>query len=102
MSSIERSQGPSPEDWRKTGEYLRQGLFEVSIKIGGDELVDEVIKKADSTGPIPNAKSLQYLEELCPGSAEEVMSRADQIQRIRHKSDKRKRDSFISRLFRRF
>jgi len=87
------------ESWEEVGRDLRQATVEVAQSIGGQDVAMETITLAgDPSQAIPNPESLQFLETNFSGSAESVISRAEQIQKARHE---RERENFVTRIFKR-
>jgi len=64
------------EDRERVGGYLSSALKEIATSLGGEEFaakIADIARVTNSAWPDPNA--LKLLEELYPGSAEQVMSR---------------------------
>ena len=77
------AEGPN-SDWSAVGHYILSAIREVSSELGGDELAARVILVAQTDEILPNPAALELLEELYPGSAEQVMTRSIEIQERAH------------------
>jgi hypothetical protein len=76
------------EDGERVGGYLSAALKEIATFLGGEEFaakITDIARIAGTTWPNPDA--LRVLNELYPGSAEQVMSRAEVIQQEIHEHE---------------
>ncbi len=79
------------ESWMAVGEYLRQAIFEVASSIGGENTVEQAIQLAgDPNALLPDPKAIKFLKTKSPTAPEEIISRAEEIQKIRLRSEKNK------------
>lgn len=73
------------KDWVAVGDYLGAAMQDVATELGGEELAETVEKLSASDELLPDPRALGYLEDLHPGSAEQVMIRSAEIQKMAHK-----------------
>ncbi|MDO8269759.1 MAG: hypothetical protein Q7T54_03760 [Candidatus Levybacteria bacterium] len=95
----ETPEGISRESWEQAGRYLRQAIVEISQSAGGQSTAIETISLAgDSAQILPKPESLLFLETNFPGSAEAIITRAEQIQQ---ESFRQEKGNKTTRIFRR-
>lgn len=73
------------KDWEAVGDYLGAAMQDVATELGGEELAETVEELSASDELLPDPRALGYLEDLYPGSAEQVMIRSAEIQKRAHK-----------------
>lgn len=80
---------PTSKDWENVGRDYKQALVEVAGKLGGKEVVAEVVSLGGvPTQGLPDMKSADFLEQKFPGSINVVLARSVQIQQVRQKREK--------------
>ena len=69
------------QDWEAVGQHLTASLHEVALELGGEDLARQVAEAGGTDTILPNPIALLMLEETNPGSIEDILSRAEEIQR---------------------
>jgi uncharacterized membrane protein len=66
---------------KSVGGYIERALSEIATELGGEELRKQALTASLIEGGFPSPESLKLLESIEPGSADRVMTRAEEIQR---------------------
>lgn len=88
--SLERDEKVLRDDWEKVGNFISMALHDVAVELGGEGLAERVGEAAFSSGVLPNPTALKMLEELHPGSADQVLTRASKLQSETHQKESAK------------
>ena len=85
-------------DFDKVATDMCNATLQIAYEVGGEELLRTIYEQGISYDRLPKVEILTHLNDLSPGAAERIMTRAEQLQAERLARDTAERESIKGRI----